>query len=124
MDLTFADDGTVSGQGKDDEVGAFSIQGSYSPVSGNITFAKSYPDHIVMYFCKISSHKISGTWAIKTCKRDGTFSLEGPITTYKSNPSPKPSASVSEKEQGIPWQAPKMIEYNKVLPPTPPELLK
>jgi hypothetical protein len=122
MDLTFKD-GEVSGSGKDDEIGTFSIQGGYSEADGSIRFFKSYPDHIVMYVGKMSSQTIKGTWALKTCATDGRFELEGPTVPFKAQEPlfiTRPPSS-PDVEHEIPWQAPRMIEYNKVLPPTPPE---
>jgi V8-like Glu-specific endopeptidase len=67
--------GKISGQGKDQEIGSFTITGSYSDQTGEVSFIKKYKSSTVNYSGKLIGDTINGKWEIPPNGGGGTFSI-------------------------------------------------
>jgi antitoxin component YwqK of YwqJK toxin-antitoxin module len=53
----------VAGTGSDD-IGPFTIKGSYNTMDGAIRFDKTYKTHVVHYVAKMEDGRMTGTWEV------------------------------------------------------------
>jgi hypothetical protein len=123
MELTFTN-GDISGkgqQGEGENADDFSVEGHYSDLDSGFMFKEVYSDHLIVFHGKMSSRTLKGSWVNIKNGSTGKFEFEGPDNSYKRKALVEVQPAPSETGRPIPYQSPKMIEYNKKLPPTPPD---
>jgi len=124
MDLTFSD-GDISGKGQEGEgenSDDFTVDGHYAESDSGFMLKETFSDRTIVFRGKMSSRTLKGSWVNIKNGSSGKFEFEGPDNSYKRKAPVEVLPAPSETGRPIPYVAPKMIEYNKKLLPTPPDV--